>query len=96
MNKAKLIERLATKTKLTKVQSEMVLDATLEIIQEAVGEGEGVKLVGFGTFGLSARKARTGRNPQTGAPFNLPATVVPKFRAGKEFKDFVVKNAKKN
>lgn len=95
MNKAQLIERLAGKTKLTKVQSELVLDATLEIIQEAVGEGEGVKLVGFGTFGISNRKARVGRNPQTGESFNLPASIVPKFRAGKEFKDFVSKAMKR-
>lgn len=95
MNKAQLIERLATKTKLTKVQSETVLDAALEVIQEAVAEGGGVKLVGFGTFALSNRKARTGRNPQTGESFHLPATVVPKFRAGKEFKDFIAKAAKK-
>jgi len=94
MNKAQLIEQLANKTKMTKVQSEMVLDATLEIIQEAVANGTGVKLVGFGTFGLSSRKARTGRNPQTGESFNLPATVVPKFRAGKEFKDYVSKSTK--
>ncbi len=94
MNKAQLIERLANKTQLTKVQSELVLDATLEIIQGAVAEGEGVKLVGFGTFGLSNRKARTGRNPQTGESFNLPATVVPKFRAGKEFKTYVGKRNK--
>ena len=86
MNKAKFIERLATKTKLTKVQSEMVLDATLEIIQEAVAEGEGVKLVGFGTFGISSRKARTGRNPQTGAEIQIPATKTPGFTAGKTIK----------
>jgi DNA-binding protein HU-beta len=95
MNKAQLVERLASATKLTKVQSENVLDAALEIIQDAVSMGEGVKLVGFGTFSLSDRKARTGRNPQTGQTFNLPATKVPRFRPGKEFRQFVSKPAAK-
>ncbi|MEQ1879007.1 MAG: HU family DNA-binding protein, partial [Bdellovibrionia bacterium] len=58
-----------------------------------VSLGEGVKLVGFGTFSLSDRKARTGRNPQTGQTFNLPATRVPRFRPGKDFRQFVAKPA---
>lgn len=95
MNKAQLVEKLASRTKLTKVQSEYVLDAALEIIQDAVSTGEGVKLVGFGTFSLAARKARTGRNPQTGQTFNLPATNVPRFRPGKEFRQFVGKRSEK-
>ena len=95
MNKAQLVERLASQTKLTKVQSENVLDAALEIIQDAVSAGEGVKLVGFGTFSLADRKARTGRNPQTGQTFNLPATRVPRFRPGKEFKQFVIRPSDK-
>jgi DNA-binding protein HU-beta len=89
MNKAQLVEALASRTQLTKVQSENVLDAAIEIIQGAVSAGEGVKLVGFGSFTLADRKARTGRNPQTGQTFNLPATRVPRFRPGKEFKQFV-------
>ena len=95
MNKAQLVGKLAQKAQVTKVQSESFLDATLEIIQNAVSTGEGVKLVGFGTFTLANRKARTGRNPQTGETFNLPETQVPKFRAGKEFKEFVAKPFKK-
>lgn len=95
MNKAQLVEKLASATKLTKVQSENVLDAALEIIQDAVSMGEGVKLVGFGTFTLSNRKARTGRNPQTGQTFNLPATSVPRFRPGKDFRQFVSKSPAK-
>ena len=96
MNKAQFVERLASQTRMTKAQSEQFLDATLEIIQAAVSDGEGVKLVGFGSFSAAARKARTGRNPQTGQTFNLPATRVPKFKAGKDFKDFVSNTKKKN
>ena len=95
MNKAQLVEKLAGRTQLTKVQSESILDATLEIIQDAVSAGEGVKLVGFGTFTIADRKARTGRNPQTGQTFNLPATRVPRFRPGKEFRQFVSKPSDK-
>jgi DNA-binding protein HU-beta len=91
MNKAQLVEKLASRTQLTKVQSENVLDAALDIIQDAVSAGEGVKLVGFGTFSIANRKARTGRNPQTGQTFNLPETRVPRFRPGKDFRQFVGK-----
>jgi DNA-binding protein HU-beta len=89
MNKAQLVERLANKTQLTKVQTEEILDAALDIIQDAVSTGDGVKLVGFGSFILANRKPRTGRNPQTGETFDLPATSVPRFRPGKEFREHV-------
>ncbi len=95
MNKAQLVEKLANRTQITKVQSENVLDAALEIIQDAVSAGEGVKLVGFGSFSLANRKARTGRNPQTGQTFNLPETCVPRFRPGKEFRQFASTSAQK-
>lgn len=89
MNKAQLIEKLAEKTSLSKSQSEDFLDATLEIIQKAVAKGDEVKLVGFGTFSKLARKARTGRNPKTGAPVTIPGAKVPRFRPGKDFKDLL-------
>lgn len=89
MNKGQLIEKLAEKTKLTKCQSEVFLDATLEIIQKVVSRGDDVKLVGFGTFSRLARKSRTGRNPKTGAPVQIPGTKVPRFRPGKEFKSML-------
>lgn len=92
MNKAQLVEKLATKMKVTKAHSECVLDAALDIIQTAVARGEEVKLVGFGTFSRSKRKARTGRNPQTGESFNLPAMEIPRFRPGKDFKNKVNKS----
>lgn len=89
MNKAQLIEKLSTKTLLTKVQSEIVLDAALEIIQKAVAKGDDVKLVGFGTFSKVQRKARKARNPKTGTPVQIPGSKVPRFKPGKEFKDVV-------
>jgi DNA-binding protein HU-beta len=66
-----------------------VLDQTLETIKKVVAKGDDVKLVGFGTFSRGKRKARTGRNPQTGAAISIPACKVPRFKAGKEFKEFV-------
>lgn len=87
MNKAELIEKVAKKTMLTKVQSEEVIDAALEVIAKAVSKGDEVKLVGFGTFSRSTRKARAGRNPKTGTKLVIPAARVPKFKAGKDFRD---------
>lgn len=89
MNKAQLIDQLAERTRLTKSQSEIVLDAALEIIQKTVSKGEEVKLVGFGTFSRLSRKARTGRNPKTGETVKIPGGKIPRFRPGKEFKEQV-------
>ncbi len=89
MNKAQLIEKLATDAKVSKTQAENLLDWTLENIKKAVKKGDDVKLVGFGTFTKAKRKARTGRNPQTGKAIKIPAAWAPKFRAGAEFKAMV-------
>ncbi len=89
MNKAQLVDQLASRTRLTKSQSENVLDAALEIIQKTVSKGEEVKLVGFGTFSRLARKSRTGRNPKTGQSVAIPGGKIPRFRPGKDFKDQV-------
>lgn len=89
VNKAELVDKVAMKTKLTKVQSEGVLDAALEIISKAVAKGDEVKLVGFGTFCMTSRQARTGRNPKTGTKLVIPATKVPKFKPGKDFKELL-------
>ncbi len=89
MNKAELIEKVATKTKLTKVQSEGVIDAALEIISKTVAKGDEVKLVGFGTFSMTSRRSRTGRNPKTGTKLVIPAARVPKFKPGKDFKELL-------
>ena len=92
MNKAQLVDKVAKKTALTKQQSEQVLDAALEVITRAVSKGDEVKLVGFGTFSRGARKSREGRNPKTGTKLVIPASRVPKFKAGKDFKELVSKN----
>jgi DNA-binding protein HU-beta len=89
MNKAQLVDKIATDAKCTKAQAESVLDTAIESIKKAVSKGDDVKLVGFGTFSRSKRKARTGRNPQTGAEIQIPASKIPKFKAGKEFKDLM-------
>jgi len=88
MNKAELIEQVAKVTS-TKKEAELVLDATLAAIQKALKKGETVTLVGFGSFGITKRKARMGRNPQTGAAIKIAAKKVPVFKAGKGLKDAV-------
>lgn len=89
MNKAELIEKIAKNTDQTKAQTERMLDATLDIVRKAVKKGDEVKLVGFGTFTKQKRKARKGRNPQTGKEIKIPAAWYPKFRPGSEFKSMV-------
>ncbi len=87
MNKAELIEEVASETGLTKRTSGRAIDAVLSAISDSLAEGEKVTLVGFGTFGVRQRKARTGRNPQTGATIQIPAKKVPKFVPGKTLKE---------
>ena len=87
MNKAELIEKVAKETTLSKSQSETVIDAIFDIIATAVSQGDEVKLVGFGSFLRASRKARTGRNPKTGARVDIPESTVPKFKPGKDFRE---------
>lgn len=89
MNKAQLIEKISQHTQMTKAQSELVVDATIEIIQKTVAKGEEVKLVGFGTFSRLNRKGRQGRNPKTGEAVQIPSAKVPRFKPGKDFKDLL-------
>lgn len=89
MNKAELVSAIATKNKVSKVQAESYLDATLEIIKKTVSSGDEVKIVGFGTFCKTLRKPKTGRNPKTGQTYKIPKTNVPRFKPGKEFKESV-------
>lgn len=89
MNKAQLIEAVAKNTKMTKVDVESALNTALDTIKRSVRKGEDVTLIGFGTFTKTKRKARIGRNPQTGKEIKIPAMTVPKFRPGREFKDTV-------
>ncbi len=91
MNKAQLIEQISGVCKLTKADTERVLDSVIDTIRKSVRKGEDVKLVGFGTFTKAKRKARTGRNPQTGKAIKIPAAWYPKFRPGAEFKELVRK-----
>lgn len=73
----------------TKVQAEQIVDAVFDSIEKCLKKGEEVSVAGFGTFVVKQRKARTARNPKTGATVQVPATRVPKFRAGKGLKDAV-------
>lgn len=89
MNKNELIEELSDKTGFTKSDTQKFLNAYIEAIQKALRKGNEVQLVGFGTFKVTKRKARTGRNPQTGKELKIPAKKVPSFRPGKALKDSV-------
>lgn len=89
MNKADLIEAVSKTVKLTKVDCENVVNAALDAIKKTVKKGDDVTLIGFGTFTKTKRKARLGRNPQTGKEIKIPAMTVPKFRPGREFKNYV-------
>ena len=87
MNKSELVDSIAEKSGLNKTQATDALNAMMESVGEALEEGESVSLVGFGTFSVKDRKARTGRNPKTGEPLEIPASKVPGFKAGKGLKD---------
>ncbi|OOF18910.1 DNA-binding protein [Salinivibrio sp. MA427] len=89
MNKTQLIDLIAEKAELSKAQAKTALEATLGGIESALKEGEQVQLIGFGTFKLNHRAARTGRNPQTGQEIQIAAANVPAFVAGKALKDAV-------
>ena len=86
MNKAQIVEQLAKTHDIPKTQAESMLNSTLDIVKKAVKKGDVVTLVGFGSFYKAKRKARKGRNPQTGKEIKIPAHSVPKFRPGMEFK----------
>lgn len=89
MNKQELVTSVAEKANLTKKDAELALNAVIDSIKEALNKGEKVSLVGFGTFEVRERAARSGRNPQTGAAIKIPAGKVPAFRPGKELKESV-------
>ena len=89
MNKAELIDAIAGESKLTKADSKKALDAFMKATNEALRKGERVALVGFGSFTVVGRSARTGRNPQTGKEINIAAKKVVKFTPGAELKTAV-------
>jgi DNA-binding protein HU-beta len=91
MNKSELIDAVASKSDFTKKDSATAVSAVIDSITEALIKGDKVQLVGFGTFEVRNRSARTGLNPQTKQAIKIPATKVPAFKAGKSLKDVVAK-----
>ncbi len=89
MNKAELIDQIAESADISKAAAARALDATIAAVKTSLKQGNMVSLVGFGTFYVGERAARSGRNPQTGASITIKAAKVPKFRAGKGLKDAV-------
>ena len=89
MNKTELVAAIAEKTDLSKADSERALKAFIETVEGALKKGDKVQLVGFGTFEVADRPARTGHNPRTGKTLKIKASKAPKFKAGKAFKDAV-------
>ena len=87
MNKTELIESIARSADMTKADATRALEATIDSIKTALKKGDSVALVGFGTFSVGKRAARTGRNPRTGQEIKIKAVKVPKFSAGKGLKD---------
>lgn len=89
MNKAELITAIAEKAELSKKDAELALKAFIDVTTEALSKGDKISLVGFGTFEVSERAARTGRNPKTGEAMEIAASKAPKFKAGKPLKEAV-------
>ena len=89
MNKTELVAAMAKETNLSKKDAEAALKAFIDVVSEELKKGEKVQLVGFGTFEVSERAAREGRNPQTGETMEIKASKTPKFKAGKALKDMM-------
>lgn len=89
MNKAELIEHIANSADLNKAQAGRALDAFVDAVRRALKKGDSVSLIGFGTFTVTKRSARNGRNPRTGAAIKIKAAKIPKFRPGKGLKDAI-------
>ncbi|MGE5328747.1 MAG: HU family DNA-binding protein [Deltaproteobacteria bacterium] len=91
MNKADLVTKISEKSQMSKKDSEKVLNAFMDSIEEALKKGDKIQLVGFGSFEVRERAARKGRNPQTKAEITIPASKAPVFKVGKALKDAVSK-----
>jgi len=89
MTKAELIEKMAKEAKVTKAAANKAIDSFVDGVKKALKKGESVTLIGFGTFSVTQRKARKGRNPQTGKEIKIAARKAPKFKAGKALKTAV-------
>ena len=87
MNRTELVAAMAEKSQLSKKDAESALKAFIDVVSEEMQKGEKIQLVGFGTFEVSERAARVGRNPQTKQEITIPASKAPKFKAGKALKD---------
>jgi DNA-binding protein HU-beta len=87
VNKSELIEHIANKSDISKAAATRALESIIDAVKSSLKKGKPVSLVGFGTFDVSKRAARVGRNPRTGVPLKIKAAKVPKFRAGKALKD---------
>ena len=89
MNKADLVTKISRDADITKRQAEKALTTLIDSVREALGKGDSVTLVGFGTFSVMSRAARKGRNPQTGREIFIPASKTPKFKAGKSLRQSI-------
>lgn len=89
MNKAELVAAMADKADISRKDAEAALKAFTDVVAEELQKGEKIQLVGFGTFEVTERAARNGRNPQTGEEMTIPASKAPKFKVGKALKDIV-------
>ena len=89
MNKSELVAAMSEKTELSKKDAEKALKAFTDVVAEELKKGEKIQLVGFGTFEVSERAARTGSNPHSGDPIEIAASKAPKFKAGKALKDMI-------
>ena len=89
MNKTELVAAIAEQTQLSRKDAEAALKAFIDVVSEELKKGEKVQLVGFGTFEVSERAAREGRNPQSGEVMHIAASKSPKFKAGKALKDML-------
>lgn len=89
MNKTELVAAMAKDTNLSRKDVEAVLKSFIDVVTDELKKGEKIQLVGFGTFEVSTRAAREGRNPQTGKTMSIPASKAPKFKAGKALKDSI-------
>ena len=91
MTKADLVAKMAKEAGIPKVKAEKALGSFMDNVAKSLKKNKAVTLVGFGTFSVQKRKARAGRNPQTGAKIKIPAAKVPKFKAGKGLRDLIKK-----
>lgn len=89
MNKAEIIDKIVESTELSKIEVGKVMSCFFDTVKNTLKGKQHVRLVGFGTFSANERKARTGRNPQTGEEIKIPPCYYPKFKPGKEFKDYL-------